>query len=171
MLMILFITVSYVVFRISKTASLNAKTETIYNTTRPLSRESLKNIPGWRPEPLDNRLCIYADLRFSSFCSASQEPLRFFFLNFLVKFSNRSLFLPFRKRDNLPSSRNPKPKISRPMSISHEPGVRGVIKAKKPRIMQIMPIDFFAIFFIRLKKETWIFKPHTNLIARLRPAL
>jgi len=40
------------------------------------------------------------------------------------------------------------------MSISHEPGVNGVIKARKPRIIQIMPIDFFIIFFIRLTKET-----------------
>ena len=110
-----------------------------------------KKYPGWRPEPLGNRLCIHADFHFSSCCSASQDPLRLFCLNFLVKFSNCSLFLPFRKRANFPSSRNPKPKISSPISISHEPGVSGVIKARKPRIIQIMPKDFRAIFFIRLK--------------------
>jgi len=91
---------------------------------------------------------VVAVLLFSSSCLTSQDPLGFFFLNFLIIFSNRSLFLPFRNRDNLPSSRNPKPRISSPISISHEPGVNGVTRARKPRIIQIMPIDFFTIFWV-----------------------
>ncbi len=95
-------------------------------------------------------ICIYADSRFSCSCPVSQASGRSFCPDVVIDFSNRPLRFPFNQRNNLPLSRNFKPKISIPISISHQPGVSGVIKARKPRIIQIIPKDFFAIFFIRL---------------------
>ena len=42
----------------------------------------------------------------------------------------------------------PKPKISKPTNISHEPGVRGVIKARKPNTIKIIPSAILKILFI-----------------------
>ena len=40
------------------------------------------------------------------------------------------------------------PRSSRPIKASHEPGVRGVTRAKSPMMMRITPITFLMITFI-----------------------
>lgn len=49
-------------------------------------------------------------------------------------------WLSLKKEDNFFSINILKPKISSPTNISHEPGVKGVIKARNPKTMQIIPV-------------------------------
>lgn len=93
-------------------------------------------------------MCIHADSRFPCCCSSSPDWCCNFCPDFAIDFSGRPLRLLLRKRESLPPSRNCRPKIYSPINMSHEPGVKGVIRARKPRIIQIIPIDFFTICFI-----------------------
>ena len=70
-------------------------------------------------------------------------------LTFLFKFWKLFLHLFFIARPNLFSSKKPKPTSSSPISASHEPGVKGVTRAARPRIISMTPMIFFRIGFIR----------------------
>ena len=97
------------------------------------------------------RISFQADSRFPYCCPASSDLHWHFCPDFVIESSDRPLCLLPSRRESRPSSRNPRPKISSPMSISHEPGESGVISAQKPRIIQIIPNNFFTFFFILLK--------------------
>lgn len=72
------------------------------------------------------------------------------------RFCNFFRWLSLKKEDNFFSNNILRPKISSPTNMSHEPGEKGVIKARNPNTTKIMPSVFLKILFIYRQKLTLI---------------
>lgn len=72
------------------------------------------------------------------------------------RFCSLFRWLSLKKEDNFFSNNILRPKISSPTNISHEPGEKGVIKARKPSTTKIIPNVFLKILFIYRQNFTLI---------------
>jgi hypothetical protein len=90
---------------------------------------------------------------------AGEEPTPNIRLTFWLKSASFFLCFSFKSKDpalreaddsfrvNKSRKPKPKPKISSPTNMSHEPGEKGVIKAIKPKIIRITPRTFRKTIF------------------------